>query len=256
MHKEKDLVFITSGGRTGTTFFGEKLSGMIDDCFSVHEPDLKYGWRDRRTWQNIYTFGVWHMLIGRALGRTGALPTALRYHTGALSHDDAVSRIHVSRAGYHMKKKETLIVEANPQWGPILPLLRGAFPKAKIVAITRDQDTWVRSWLKRGTRHTPRDPVSPAKRLTAVTLRDPKYAVKWPTMTADERLRWEWRFVNEQMKNFAREDSLTKLYSYEELFLSDGAAMQDLLGFVTTHDGRRYEHHFDPSMLSERINAA
>ena len=256
MISEKDIVFITSGGRTGTTFFGEKLSAMVEDCFSVHEPDLKYGWRDQRTWRNVKSFGLWHMIIGRAIGRTGGMATALRYLTGRISHEESVRRIRASRVRYFGKQRQPLIVEANYQLSPILPVLRSAFPNAKIIAITRDEDSWVRSWLKKGTRHTSRDPVNPAKRLTAVTLRDGEYAALWPEMSAEERLRWEWRFLDERMRVFAQQDRLTKLYSYEDLFLSDGAAMRDLLAFSTTHGERQYSYHFEPEMLAERINAA
>ena len=37
---KKDLVFIASGGRTGTNFFGETLQSIIDNCWSEHEPDV------------------------------------------------------------------------------------------------------------------------------------------------------------------------------------------------------------------------
>lgn len=256
MSKHKDLVFIISGGRTGTTFFGQRLSLIIDDCFSVHEPDLKYGWDDRRTWKNIGEFGIWHMVVGRALGLTGAMPTALQYLSGQITHDEAVQRVRAGRVRYHQSIEEPLIVEANPQWSSIPSVLRSAFPQAKIVIITREQQSWVQSWLRKGDRHSAGDRVSPAKRLTPVTLSEADYLEKWPSMTPKEKLHWEWNFLDVKMRSFASIDPLTKLFSYEELFLADGAAMQDLLAFAATHESRTYDYQFEPALLTERVNAA
>ena len=54
--QETPAIFITSMGRTGTQFLGYKMSQMIDDCTSVHEPDVL--WLDRpNEWQ--VEFGAW-----------------------------------------------------------------------------------------------------------------------------------------------------------------------------------------------------
>ncbi len=256
MVASKDLVFITSGGRTGTTFFGEKLSDIVEDCFSVHEPDLKYGWGDKRTWKNIKRFGVWYMVVGRALGLTGSMPTALRYLTDKITFQEAVLRVRTERAKYFENQKQQLIVEANLQLNAILPVLRGAFPNAKIVVISRDQETWVQSWMRLNNRHSENDPVNPLKRLTAVTLNDNEFAAKWPSMTTEEKLQWEWRFVDGKMQEFSKTDPLTKSFRYEDLFNPDGIAIREMLEFITTHGSRRYHYEFDPMMIKNRINAS
>ncbi len=42
VNNKRPCIFITSAGRTGTQFLGYKMSHMIEDCTSIHEPDLLY----------------------------------------------------------------------------------------------------------------------------------------------------------------------------------------------------------------------
>lgn len=252
---EKDLVFIVSPGRTGTTFLGQILSQIIDDCHSTHEPDVKYGFLEKRTWRNIRTFGLWQMVFGRVLGKTGAMATARHLHSRVISQAEAVSRIRQSRTSFHRQIKQSLIVEANYQWTPLLPELRGAFPDAKIICITRNRDTWVESWLKKGTRHNKRDPVSPRKRLTPLSITSPD-AEKWRSMSTEEKLQWEWHFLNKHLNNFFESDPLSALFRYEDLFFDGGVSMRALLDFTVNHDQRCHRYHFDENILSNRINSS
>lgn len=80
----KDLVFIASGGRTGTQFFGDMLKTVIDDCWSEHEPDMLLG-LNWRTYDQIRRFGFWHMVPGRLLGMTGVRSLGHKLLTGELS---------------------------------------------------------------------------------------------------------------------------------------------------------------------------
>jgi hypothetical protein len=251
---DKDLVFITSAGRTATMFLGLHLSKMILSAFSVHEPDLNYGLYDPLTWHNVRQFGLYHMFIGRSLGGAGARVIARSYLTGRLSHAEAVKRARASRTRYFASREESLIIESNYQWAVLLPVLRDAFPKAKIVCILRDKKSWVSSWMRKGGRYDKRDPVRRG-RLTPVMLGISTEA-EWRSLTVAEKLGWEWEFVTAKLTEFAKEDSLARLYSYENLFLAkDNSTFRDLLMFIASHDGRCYPVQFVPQLLNQRDNA-
>ncbi|MCQ0987653.1 sulfotransferase [Jiella marina] len=253
----KDLVFIVSAGRTGTEFLGRKLSTMIDGAFSVHEPDIFYGPFDRRSWPNIRAFGLYHMVIGRILKRTGSRVLATQYRLGELSHVQVVRRVRKSRERYFASRPESLVIESNLQWSLILPVLRDAFPKAKVIVVTRDKESWVRSWMRRGDRYTERDVVRDG-RLNPKLLGDPVAGPLWDGMSVEEKLNWEWTYTNDALLAFAETDPLTRRFRYEDLFLAADRAnhFRQLLDFAARHGERHYPVSFDPAALDERINAS
>jgi hypothetical protein len=255
----KDLAFIVSTGRTGTAFFGEHLSRVVDGAYSTHEPDVNYGW-DRRTLQSIRTFGVYHMVVGRALGRTGARILAKQYRTGRLSHAEAVERVRRSRARFHESIAVSLVIEANCQWALLLPVLRDAYASARIAVMTRDRDAWVHSCIRKGGRYDAADPVGPSGRgrLSPVELGDPELGPRWESMSVAEKLAWEWTYTTGKLTEFAAADPLCRLYAYEDLFLSEHreAALGRMLDFITDHGERRYAYRFDPGLLGRRVNAS
>lgn len=255
----KDLVFIVSTSRTGTAFLGRYLSEIIDGAYSAHEPDVNYGW-DARTLQSIKSFGVYHVVIGRALGLTGARVLARQYRTGKASHAALVERVRRSRERYHARIAEPLVIEANYQWALLLPVLRDAFPHAKIVLMTRDRDSWVRSWLRKGGRYDAADQVGREGkgRFSPVDLGDAQLGPRWSSMTVTEKLQWEWGYTTEKLTEFAAADRSSRLYTYEDLFLSEHreTVLSRMLDFITEHGGRRYRYHVAPHLLSRRVNAS
>ena len=107
-----DLVFIASGGRTGTTFFGKRLSGVIEDCWSEHEPDVLV--LDRaKSLPRIRQFGLWHMVFGRLLGQSGLRPIGHRLMAGRIDEQTAIAQLRAQRATYHAGIPKSLVVESN-----------------------------------------------------------------------------------------------------------------------------------------------
>jgi len=91
---KQDLVFIASGGRTGTTFLGEQLRSAINDCWSEHEPDvLSLNWSKATV--RIARFGLWHMVLGRVFGVAGLRPLGHRYLSGGISQEQCVQAIKI-----------------------------------------------------------------------------------------------------------------------------------------------------------------
>ena len=111
----RHLVFIASGGRTGTKFLGDLLSDVIEDCWSEHEADMFDGF-NALTMQRIRTFGLWHMVVGRGLGQTGLRGIGTRYLSGEQSLASCAEQIRNERKAYHRGLTQGLIVESYWRW--------------------------------------------------------------------------------------------------------------------------------------------
>ncbi|MEM1105745.1 MAG: sulfotransferase [Pseudomonadota bacterium] len=255
---DKDLAFVVSGGRTGTTFFGNNLSRFIPDAFSVHEPDVVTQKSRRLLMKRIGDFGLWHMILGRALGQTGIRLLAEKRLTGTGDHDALVAAIHAHRDRYFSRLDKPLIVESYSQWFGVLPQLRAAYPNAKIVAIVRDPRDWVVSWLNHGGRHTRGDFVTAFvhRRLTPDLVGDTAWAGQWDEMDAFAKLCWDWKLINTALADFAKTDTQTRLYKFEDLFgTEDDSQIRDLIDFVADHGARRYPARFDRALWGQKVNA-
>ena len=235
-------------------FFARHLPLMVDGAFSAHEPDVYYGWRDPTTWQKIREFGLYHMIFGRALGITGARNLAKAYRTGGLVHHEAVRRVKRSRERYFSRRAESLIIESNGQWPLLLPVIRDAFPRAKIVCITRERDAWIKSFQRYGGRYDQMDPAR-RSRINAIMLGELD-APDWEALPQAGKLAWEWELITKAMKEFVCTDANARLFTYEDLFLSDHSSMKDLLSFVAHHGEREYPICFDPALMRTRVNAS
>jgi hypothetical protein len=108
----KDLVFIVSGGRTGTRFLSRGLSDAIPACRAVHEPDVLATHRAhwKRNGTRLVQFGIWHMVIARLAGRSGPRNLATRWHRRDLSADMVQRAIAHHRTRYYRIKPPPLAV--------------------------------------------------------------------------------------------------------------------------------------------------
>ncbi|NBC48978.1 MAG: hypothetical protein GVY22_13540 [Gammaproteobacteria bacterium] len=239
----KDLVFIVSGGRTGTTFFGSCLAKIIADCFSVHEPDLWDGFT-KRSLLAVKTFGIRHMIIDRLRQRTGIRNLTIKYLSGDWPEQQIQDAVRAHRDRYYQGIEAGLIIEAYSQWYGLLPVIRTIYPDAKIVGIVRDPREWVRSWMNYGAHHDENDLVTRfgQSRLTPSIVDDADYAERWSSMSQFERLCWDWRIVNSTIRDFAENDILTRIYRFEDLFSNPIRTLKvhNFLEFITNHNYKKY----------------
>jgi hypothetical protein len=258
---QKDLVFIISGGRTGTQFFGTVLGSLVEGCFSVHEPDvLGSHIAPLELIRRIRRFGLHHMITGRLLGTSGVRILANQFlqGNGARDLDGMVRTIRRYRNRYFESISAPLIVESNSQWYGALPALRAAYPYAKIVGIVRDPRTWVVSWANHGGRHDQRDLVTTMgqKRPHPAIVGDDRWADKWAAMTTFQRLCWDWKLINGVITDFAEDDADTRVFRFEDLFGPDPAVRRDFMAFITSHKSRAYDY-YDPELaFAKRVNAS
>lgn len=259
MERPRHIVIIASAGRTGTQFFGDLLSSMIPGAFSVHEPDVLEG-LNRKTWQRIRTFGVYHMLLGRVLGRTGIRNLSQKFMSGRIDREQLIDRLRRQRLAYYQGLAGEPIIESYYQWYGVLPAVPKLFKHYRVIALVRDPRTWVASWMNFGAHFGARDLVSRLgfRRLDPNMIGDPRFAELWTDMSPFDRLCWTWQVVNERLLAFARIDPHTRTYRYEDLFLSkdSGCHLADLVQFITSFPDRHFPSTFDAGVMRQRRHAS
>ncbi|WP_420823063.1 sulfotransferase [Wenzhouxiangella limi] len=139
-YRKKDLAFVTSGGRTGTQFFGDRLSEVISNCHSEHDPDILSIFIER-VGQRIATFGFQHMILGKALGRSGIRAVGQAWLTNRSEEAECLAKLRNARSAFHEKIDAPLIIESNSQWWMVSDLIHKVWPDAKVIAIVRDPGT-------------------------------------------------------------------------------------------------------------------
>jgi hypothetical protein len=249
-----NLTFIASGGRTGTQFLGHCMSRAVEDCFSVHEPDIFQGW-SQETLTNIRQFGLWHMTGARALGRSGIRALGTRYLTGKSDFATTAKRLRAQRAAYHSSIAASLVVESYYAWWMVAPRLREIFPGAALIGIVRDPRHWIASWMARapgrGSGHwTHQLPPGP---LTAVTLGDERWSDSWETLSEVARLAWQWQLINATLAR-AEDEGVLDLFRFEDVFDPASDALPCLLESATSFAGRSYRHDDLRPALARRHN--
>ncbi len=255
----KFLALIVSGGRTGTTFLGNFLSYMIEDSFSVHEPDAYIG-INKKSLERIKIFGIYHMIIGRLLKRTGIRNLSQRYQAGELSLKELYEAVKRHRLNYYKSMNSSFIIESYSQWYGILPVVPHIFKQYKILGVVRDPRDWVSSWLNYEAHFGKRDNVIRLgfRRLDPEMVGDDQYAYKWDKMSSFQKLCWTWTRVYGYILTFTREDPHSILVRYEDLFLSDEREryFKEVLDFLSDFGRKKFHYDFRPELLKQKINTS
>lgn len=248
----KDFVFIASGGRTGTTFFGERLDEVIADCHSEHEPDvLARNWEKAK--KRTKRFGLWHMIFGRLLGISGLRVLGHRYITGNIPAEECTRRLREQRAKYHADIAEPLVVESSWRYWMLWPLLEKAYPGNRLICITRDPRDWVESWRRhQPSRHTkgftgwfPQGPLTPAQ------IGDEEWADRWDDLGPFGRIAWDWRIIHRELKSAAEAVENSRLFRFEDLFGVDPKYTRELIEYAA-FDGKYEIVHLEGFRASVR----
>lgn len=250
----KRLVFIGSGGRTGTNFLGDELSRMIDDCHSEHEPDLFQG-LNRKTWQRVRSFGAWHMVIGRALGLSGTRVTGTKFLTSQITIGQVKRTLERQRKTYHARCEESLIIESYYAWWMVAPFLNQIFPGSKFIGVVRDPRSWISSWQAKqeGRDRGHWSHFFPPGPLNAITLRDPEWAARWEDIGPIGRLAWQWMAIVRQMT--LADSSFARVFRFEDIFGPEGnSALYELLSFASEFPDRRYPFRVPDVATTTRTN--
>lgn len=251
----RHLVFIASGGRTGTKFLGDLLSQVIEDCWSEHEADMFDGF-NALTLQRIRTFGLWHMVVGRGLGRTGLRGIGTRFLAGERSLESAAAQIRKERAAYHAGLAQGLVIESYWRWWMLAGDVPRIFPEARTIGVVRDPRRWIASWLSHqtargGTHWTWRLPPGP---ITPERIGDARWAARWDAMSPVARLAWEWKTINGRLVDGAARDPAMRVWRFEDLFGPDADEMPALIEFASAFPDHRYAVRRLDGFTAERRN--
>ena len=255
---KKDLVFILSGGRTGTQFLGDRLSSAIPQSFSVHEPDVLSIFI-KRVPGRLRTFGLWNMTIGKITGQTGVRSIGQRLITGKIDLSTALMRLKRSRESYHSSMDAPLIIESNSQWLYVCDELAMNWPHARIIVVARDPRTWIRSWLNKGVRWRWYDPVRwvPPGRLTPALVDDREGIHYWNSSGPLGRLAWEWGFVYDRLLRHVKTNTNARLFRFEDIFHHENQfKMCQLVEFAAQHSSGKYEYYVPENFTSSVRNAS
>jgi hypothetical protein len=150
----KPCVFVTSTGRTGTQFFGRYMSRVIEECYSIHEPDVIWIDRPSEWLGKLRAFGAWQMSVGRFSPRYSVrVLNNLRHHS-RIDPELGIACLRSARQHYIEKSPNRIYLEANGQYSALLDLLTIAFPNSRVVYLIRDPRDWLRSMMNRRSRPT------------------------------------------------------------------------------------------------------
>ena len=235
----KDLVFIASGGRTGTTFMGEKLVEVIAGCHSEHEPDVLVRDWSKNTGR-IREFGLWHMVFGRVLGFTGLRVVGQKFLSGEIDLATAVRRMRKQRASWHDRIDKPLIVESSGRNWMVVPVLQEAFPGSRIVGVIRDPRSWIESWIRHyPERHaTGYDGWWPQGPLTPEQVGDTEWEGQWEALGQFGRLAWDWRIITCELAKADKASENVRVFRFEDLFDPDNDTVIGEVVRFTAFDGK------------------
>ncbi|NIR30756.1 MAG: hypothetical protein GWN84_15865 [Gammaproteobacteria bacterium] len=255
-------MFIVSGGRTGTKYFGDTLGSIIRDARSFHEPDVinPEVWKEpgKEFPRLIRDFGVYNVVLGRILGRTGMRNLSQRHLSGRLDLNELVKELQKQRRRVYRRMAEPLIIESNLGFYGVLPGLKALFPACKIAVFIRDPRTWVPSIINWGTMYGDRDWVTKLGfgRLTPNLIGDRYYAARWRQMPRFEKVCWAWKAINSIILRDIAGHTDARVFRYEDLFESPSRESHffALMDYLTSFSDRRFAYAKAPSVLNERIH--
>ncbi|NBC88135.1 MAG: hypothetical protein GVX90_01320 [Alphaproteobacteria bacterium] len=250
------FAFIVSGGRTGTRFLGELLSEAIDDCHSEHEPDVVYG-LDARSLRNLRRFGLWHAVIGKALGRSGVRVLGTRYLSGRIDLAQTARRLRSQRRAYHRSIEQSLLVESYYAWWMVARHLNEIFEGSRVIGIVRDPRDWIASWQShspgRGGGHLSH--LFPPGPLTPAVLHDREWIDAWPKLGEVGRLAWQWRTINRTILE-ARTGGGVRIFRFEDVFDPESQALVELVKAASTFEDRQFPSRDMRHMLADKRNSS
>ena len=257
----KHCIFLSSTGRTGTKFFGEMMSRMIDDCVSVHEPDTTRvsDWPD---WiRKMAKFGAPKMLWGQYRQRYSLGKLSTTRHRGLCGDGKAAGYVRDNRCGYIEGQRKSLYIESNHIIYGVLDLLTEVFPQSKIIWIMRDPRSWVRSAINSTAYHLygPFDWDCLNLSVRAYNFRGDPAGPDWHGLSKFEKYCWYYDNVNARAFELMKKVPDFRVYRYEDLFNKElrDEYFIDMLDYASAFgDGFSRGYRYRPELLDIRVHAA
>ena len=254
----KYYVFLISPGRTGTRFLGQKLGNIIKNAYSVHEPDVLTPKKGYKFLEKLNTFGVYHLVLGKFLGKTGIRNLSQRYVAGKFSKKELERAIVKHRKKYYDQIKEDLIIESYSGWYGCIPAIQNLYKNYKIVIISREPKDWVISNMNWGTLFGKRDWVSKLGlgRLNPKMINDKEYINEWKNYSRFGKICWTYKTQYEIMLQNSKGDPNTKIIKFENLFDSDSKyeTLNELMSFITSFPDIQFDYSIPSGILDKKVH--
>lgn len=220
---KRPVGLVVSGGRTGTAFMGSNLSQILPGSISCHEPDAVHSDRllhDIRSVRRVC--GLRRGLFGKLLGLTGIRNISNRFLAGRIDATAASQAIMEHRANFYDRDPSQLFIESNYAFFGLLPVLPRTFENYRVIAITRNPEDWIRSYLKKADRYGKKDLLNKfGLRITPAFVGDKEAAQQWSGMSVPERLAWYWRLVYSRIAEADANDPNILTVRFEDLFQNE-----------------------------------
>jgi hypothetical protein len=259
---KKPCIFITSLGRTGTTFFGARMTQTIEDCTSADEPDFISGHETlREMYKKTREFGLFRVTAGRFFTHYSMRTLGVARQRGKLSDSEVIKSLRAARKRTFNNLKTNIYLEANLQLCGLTDLLPLAFPNSRVAFIIRYTRSLVSSWMNLGRAIYSSYDVRCRfnGRLTPHHFEGDPYKKVWKSMTRFEKLCWAWGRENSYALKCAERTASVKVFRFEDLFCEGNNynEMVRFLEFVSDFpDGFRAEWSFSPELMRQKVNAA
>lgn len=257
---DKYFVFVISAGRTGTKFFGDKMAQMIPDSFSVHEPDSITSF-DRKTIKQVRQFGLYHLTLGKVLGKTGIRNISQNYLAGKIKHDELLHVIAQHKKKCYSSIENEIITESNYGWYGAIPGIQNLFANYKIIYVVRSPKSWLNSNLSWRVMYGKRDWINnswafPAKRLDPRMINDTRYEKEWGNFSNFQKLCWTWKTINEIILNDVENDPNAITVKFEDLFVSNEKyeTLRGILNFATNFKGKKFPFVIPEKILEAKVH--
>jgi hypothetical protein len=257
----KPCIFITSIGRTGSQFFGSRMSELVEGCTSHHEADVLWLSQPAQWLEKFRKFGFARLTWGRLSPRYSLRALSIARQTGSISDYLARSCILECRGPLIRSTVTPIFLEANAQYSAVIDLLPDIFPNARVAHLIRDPRAWVTSWMNfRSGYYSTYDLRQwlPGGRLTARMFpTDPSHDA-WPAMSRFERLCWAWNHENNSAISAAAKCNSVRVYRFEDLLgqSAKSATLKEMLDFLTTFpNGLKAAWHIPIGALDTKVHS-
>lgn len=257
MYCDKNIVFIISAGRTGTKYFGTLLDCIIENSFSVHEPDIFSGLNKKFVNQVKY-FGFYNMVIGRALRRSGIRNLSENYLANKISFNKLKNKIIKHRCYYYNSIYNDLIIESYYGWYGCMSAIREIFPNYKIIVITRDPRNWITSNMNWNKWYGNKDLLEKYKfgRLNPKLIGDNEYINQWDKFTQFEKLCWAYKTIYTTILRNIHNDENCMLVKFEDLFNNKDKhnQLEQLIKYIVKFQNKCYNYNIPNDILEKKIH--
>ncbi len=256
----KPSIFVTSTGRTGTTFFARLYEKIIAGCDAFHTPGLIPPHNPLHLLEQLRHFSARHLVLDKLIPSQNLRGMSILRIAGKARIERAAATLERLRKRFVNNLSGELYVESNQQLLGLIDVIPHVFKTYRTVLIIRDPREWVTSSYRcDGGSYGLADPISFLKygRLSAPLCRHDPWAAKWETMSKFQKLCWLWNKKNQYALSATNNTPQTRLVLFDSLFRAKDKYLnlKELIDFtVDFGSANRFEYQSLDGILDHKKN--